>query len=123
MYYLSWNKFLLKELQLVLAFSPQDQKIFPPGKKLHRVATRTFFLFLFSLCFHFPSRDVILGLVHDRVSLLLKVLSLKCIYILLLLLLIQMLSSIIQIFQEIVSYINIEFHRNLFLLLHELQHV
>lgn len=68
MYYLSWNKFLLKELQLVLAFSPQDQKIFPPGKKLHRVATRTFFLFLFSLCFHFPSRDVILGLVHDRVS-------------------------------------------------------
>lgn len=81
MYYLSWNKFLLKELQLVLAFSPQDQKIFPPGKKLHRVATRTFFLFLFSLCFHFPSRDVILGLVHDRVSLLLKVLSLKCIYI------------------------------------------
>lgn len=34
-----------------------------------------------------------------------------------------MLSSIIQIFQEIVSYINIEFHRNLFLLLHELQHV
>lgn len=123
MYYLSWNKFLLKELQLVLAFSPQDQKIFPPGKKLHRVATRTFFLFLFSLCFHFPSRDVILGLVHDRVSLLLKVLSLKCIYILLLLLLIQMLPSIIQIFQEIVSYINIEFHRNLFLLLHELQHV
>lgn len=90
---------------------------------MHRVATRTFFLFLFSLCFHFPSRDVILGLVHDRVSLLLKVLSLKCIYILLLLLLIQMLSSIIQIFQEIVSYINIEFHRNLFLLLHELQHV
>lgn len=123
MYYLSWNKFLLKELQLVLAFSPQDQKIFPPGKKLHRVATRTFFLFLFSLCFHFPSRDVILGLVHDRVSLLLKVLSLKCIYILLLLLIIEMLSSIIQIFQEIVSYINIEFHRNLFLLLHELQHV
>lgn len=100
------------------------KRFFPPGEKIASCRNESVFSFSFSLCFHFPSRDVILGLVHDRVSPSFESIIVEVyIYILLLLLIIQMLSSIIQIFQEIVSYINIEFHRNLFLLLHELQHV
>lgn len=44
------------------------KRFFPPGEKIASCRNESVFSFSFSLCFHFPSRDVILGLVHDRVS-------------------------------------------------------
>lgn len=83
-------------MQLVRIFSSRS-KDFPGGKKNCIVSQREC---SFSLCFHFPSRDVILTLVHDRVSFESIIVEVCVyIYILLLLLLIQMLSSIIQICQ------------------------
>lgn len=119
MYYLSWNKFLLKECNL-FAFSPQDQKIFPAGKKNCIVSQREC---SFSLCFHFPSRDVILTLVHDRVSFE-SIIVEVCVYIYIFIIIIINTNVIFYYSDlsrhEIVSYINIEFHHNLLLLLRTL---